>query len=66
MWDQCSFSTSVNLFGCFTLLAVTSANDISAAELSGEVIIIQAAKSKMVSRSYVEALPALVAAAFQA
>lgn len=59
-------ATSVNLFGCFTLLAITPTDGISAAELSGEVIVIQAANSKMASRPYVEALPGLVAAAFQA
>jgi hypothetical protein len=58
--------TSVNLFGCFTLLTVTPAHGISAAELSGEAIVIQMASSKMVSRPYVEALPGLVAAVFQA
>jgi hypothetical protein len=57
--------TSVDLFGCFTLLAVTPADGISVAEMTGEVIAIHASSSKITSRSYAEALPSLFAAAFQ-
>src|SRR5690606_17701159 len=58
-------ATSVDLCGCFTLFAVTPADGTSAAELTGEVITIHASTSKLISRSYLEALPGLVAAAFQ-
>lgn len=58
-------ATSVDLFGCFTLFVVTPADGISADEFTGEVITIQASSSKLVSRTYLEALPSLVAAAFQ-
>ena len=57
--------TSIDLFGCFTLLAMTPAGGISADEGTGEVITIDAYSSKLTSRPYLEALPGLVAAAFQ-
>lgn len=52
--------TSVNLFGCFTLFTVTPTEGISATDLTGEVIVIQAANSRMVSRPYIDALPGLL------
>jgi hypothetical protein len=57
--------TSVDLFGCFTLFAVTPAVGISADEGTGEVITIDASSSKLTSRPYLEALPELVAASFR-
>jgi hypothetical protein len=57
--------TSIDLFGCFTLFAVTPTDGISADEGTGEVIIIDASSSKLTSRAYLEALPGLVAAAFK-
>lgn len=56
--------TSVDLFGCFTLFAVTPTDGISADEGAGEVITIDASRSKLTSRPYLEALPGLVAASF--
>ncbi|WP_171962876.1 hypothetical protein [Bordetella trematum] len=53
--------TSVDLFGCFTLFAVTPAIGISADEGTGEVITIDASSSKLTSHPYLEALPGLVA-----
>ena len=57
--------TSVDLFGCFTLFAVTPADGISAKEGTGEVVTIDASSSKLTSRPYLEALPGLIAASFQ-
>lgn len=57
--------TSVNLFGCFTLFTATPSEGITASELSGEVIVIQASKSKMVCKPYVDALPELVTASLR-
>lgn len=57
--------TSVDLFGCFTLFTVTPTDGISADEGTGEVITIDASSSKLASHPYLEALPGLVAAAFQ-
>lgn len=58
-------ATSVDLFGCFTVFTVTPADGITAPELTGEVITINAPTSRMTTRSYLEALPGLVAASFQ-
>jgi hypothetical protein len=52
--------TSVELFGAFTLFAVTPADGISADEGTGEVIIINASSSKITIRPYLEAMPSLV------
>lgn len=57
--------TSVDLFGCFTLFAVTPAVGIFADEGTGEVITIDASSSKLMSHPYLEALPGLVAASFR-
>ena len=57
--------TSVDLFGFFTLFAVTPAVGIFADEGTGEVITIDASSSKLMSHPYLEALPGLVAASFR-
>ncbi|MGP0172653.1 hypothetical protein ACSVIJ_12300 [Pseudomonas sp. NCHU5208] len=57
---------SVDLFGCFTLFTVTSAEGIEADEGTGEVAVINVATSKLTSTPYLEALPAIMASAFQA
>jgi hypothetical protein len=65
MVPRAGLATSVDLLGCFTLFAVTPTDGIQATEMTGEVITINAASSKMTSRPYLEALPGLVAAAIQ-
>ncbi|WP_345796089.1 hypothetical protein [Castellaniella sp. MT123] len=56
--------TAIDLFGVFTLYAITPATGISAAEAFGEVITIDASSSKLTSKPYLEAVADLVGAAF--
>jgi len=55
--------TSVDLFGCFTLFAVTPTDGISADEGAGEVISIDVSRSRITSRPYLKAMRGLAAAA---
>ncbi|QJW84376.1 hypothetical protein HK414_13070 [Ramlibacter terrae] len=53
-------ATSVDLFGCFTLLAITPAGAIAAQELVGEVVTVDAREGKLSRRTYIDALPTLM------
>lgn len=53
--------TAVDLFGIFTLFTVTTSDGISADEGAGEVLTIDASRSTLTSRPYLEALSSLTA-----